>query len=433
MNRSISVAAVQLEARDRRNFRGALDGILDVVARESRGVELLVLPEGTIPGYVLGPEPLDAGEIESAIAELARIARENHTVVVVGAAITEDGTLRNGAVVIDADGSLAGRADKLFLWHFDRRWFARGERVEPVRTSVGSLGILVCADGRLPTIARALVDRGAEALIMPTAWVTSGRDPRALENVQADLLARVRAYENRVPFVAANKCGAELGMVAYCGKSQIVDAGGEIVAIAGQREPETLRAEVTLAATRPQRAVLSRPEARATHAARTLRIAISFDPLPACIDDRLQLLDDDYALTVDDRARLAMLARTVPLAAAADETVLDPAGLVAYRRAGYELICWTSDLQQPWLERIARARAMELRLYVVVFDRSAQRAFAVDPDGTIIAGTFGGYRLASFAFDPRKVRETAVAPGTDVAEGLDRVAALTRAPEFQGH
>ena len=72
---------------------------------------------------------------------------------------------------------------------------------------------------------------------MPTAWVTSGRDPTSLENVQADLLGRVRAYENRVPFVAANKCGSELGMVAYCGKSQIVDSRGEIVALANQHRP----------------------------------------------------------------------------------------------------------------------------------------------------------------------------------------------------
>ena len=62
---------------------------------------------------------------------------------------------------------------------------------------------------------------------MPTAWVTSGRDPGALENVQADLLARVRAYENGVPFVAANKCGVELGIALYCGKSQIVDEAAE--------------------------------------------------------------------------------------------------------------------------------------------------------------------------------------------------------------
>ncbi|MGB8624909.1 MAG: carbon-nitrogen hydrolase family protein, partial [Candidatus Cybelea sp.] len=245
---------MQLQARDRGAFSGAFQNIVDTVARAARNADLLVLPEGTIPGYVLGHEPLDARQVDDALGELAKIARAAETVIVVGAAIAERGMQRNGAVVIDADGSLAGRADKLFLWHFDRRWFAGGERLAPVRTRVGSLGVLVCADGRLPTISRALVDDGADLLVMPTAWVTSGRDPSALENVQADLLARVRAYENRVPFVAANKCGSELGMVAYCGKSQIVDAGGEIVAIASEREPETLLAPVTLGSQRAQRA-----------------------------------------------------------------------------------------------------------------------------------------------------------------------------------
>ncbi|MGB6413823.1 MAG: carbon-nitrogen hydrolase family protein, partial [Candidatus Cybelea sp.] len=204
---------MQLQARDRGAFSGAFQNIVDTVARAARNADLLVLPEGTIPGYVLGHEPLDARQVDDALGELAKIARAAETVIVVGAAIAERGMQRNGAVVIDADGSLAGRADKLFLWHFDRRWFAGGERLAPVRTRVGSLGVLVCADGRLPTISRALVDDGADLLVMPTAWVTSGRDPSALENVQADLLARVRAYENRVPFVAANKCGSELGMV----------------------------------------------------------------------------------------------------------------------------------------------------------------------------------------------------------------------------
>ena len=89
-----------------------------------------------------------------------------------------------------------------------------------------------------------------------------------------------------------------------------------------------------------------------------------------------------------------------------DDLVLDPAGLVAYRRAGYSLICWSTDLGAPWSERLARARALELRLYMIVFDSSLCRAFAVDPDGTIVAGTFDGYQLASFSFDPRKTAET---------------------------
>jgi Carbon-nitrogen hydrolase len=286
------------------------------------------------------------------------------------------------------------------------------------------LGVLVCADGRLPTIARSLVDRGAALLVMPTAWVTSGRDPNALENVQADLLARVRAYENGVPFVAANKCGAELGIVAYCGKSQVVGANGEIIAIASERRPEMLEANLTLDGSQPRRTSLPHLEPRAAQIEGPVRLGITFDPLPSDIDCRLELLDDAYAIAHNDEQRLALLDKIIPTGAVGDELVLDPAGLVEYRRAGYPLICWTTQLRAPWAERIARARALELRIYLVVFDTAARRAFAVDPDGAIVAGTFDGYRVASFSFDPRNVAQMLVAPGTDVSEGLERIAAL---------
>jgi apolipoprotein N-acyltransferase len=242
--------------------------------------------------------------------------------------------------------------------------------------------------------------------------------------VQADLLARVRAYENRVPFIAANKCGSELAMVAYCGKSQIVDSGGEIVALASERAPETLHAAITLAGGRPPRVAQVRLPVRQNRADAPLRLAIAYESLPNDIDERLDLLDDAFALSSADLARRELLDQTIPLASVVDETVLDPGGLVPYRRAGCILFCWTTVVRPPWLERIARARAVELRVYLVVFDRSAQRAFAVDPDGTIVAGTFDEYRLASFTFDPRKTAETIVAPGTDVAEGLDRIEAI---------
>ena len=424
MARSIALAALQLAAHDRDDSHAGLERALDATRLAALDADLVVLPEATFPGYVLGKAPLGVHEAQGAIERLRVIARETSTVIVAGAAVLHDGRARNAAVVIDADGSLAGRADKLFLWHFDRRWFEDGQRLAPVATKIGLLGVLICADGRLPTISRALVDRGAELLVMPTAWVTSGRDPQALENVQADLLARVRAYENRVPFVAANKCGSELGMVAYCGKSQIVDAGGEIVALANEREAETLRAVVTLGAERAARVETVHPPLRQNYPAAPLRLAISYESLPADIDERLELLDDAFAISTSDSGRLDLLDRVIPSMPVDDRTVLDPGGLVPYRRAGYGLFCWTSDIGPPWQERIARARAVELRVYLVVFDRSAQRAFAVDPDGLIVAGTFAQYRLASFALDPRKTDEMLVAPGTDVAEGLARVEAI---------
>ena len=420
---SFSVAALQLQAHDRDAFLESVDSIVEITRRAVADSDLVVLPEATFPAYVLGNDSIDDAAVNETIARIREIAERSRTVIVVGAAARVDGALRNAALVVDADGSLAGRADKLFLWHFDRRWFTAGDRIEPIPTAVGALGVLICADGRLPTISRSLVDRGARALIMPTAWVTSGRDPTALENVQADLLARVRAYENGVPFVAANKCGAELGMVAYCGKSQIIDKKGEVVAIASQRDPQTLRARLTAGTPHPHRAAAASLPPRDA-IMRPVRLAISYEPLPSDTDERLRVLDDEYALAPGDGPRLAALDRAVPAVATSDELVLDPAGLVGYRRAGYALFCWTTAIGAPWCERLARARALELRCYIVVFDESERRAFAVDPDGTIVAGTFDEFRLASFCFDGRKTLETSVAPQTDVREGLERMARI---------
>lgn len=425
MTRFIRVAALQLAARDRIDFDDARAAAMRAIERACATSDLVVLPEGTFPAYVLGDSSVDAASIGAVVEAIAAIARESRTVIVAGSAAADGSELRNSAFVIDADGSLAGRADKLFLWHFDRRWFSQGDRLAPIRTSIGTLGVLICADGRIPTIAGTLVDRGAEALVMPTAWVTSGRDSRALENIQADLLAQVRAYENRVPFIAANKCGAELAMVAYCGKSQIVNWQGEVVARADQHNPQILEASIELGHERPARAAPAPIAQRNAQHMASLRLAISFESLPDDIDRRLELLDDQYALADGDHRRLELLDRAVPVATVGDELVLDPAGLPAYRRAGYPLLCWSSELGTPWTKRLARARALELRLYLVVFDRSAKRAFAVDPNGTIVAGTFGDFRLASFTFDPRTTRETEVAPGTDISRGFEYVDQLT--------
>jgi predicted amidohydrolase len=421
----IRIAAMQLQAHDRSDFVRSLDGIIDAVRAAAANADLVVLPEATFPAYVLGEASVDGDAVAEALERLREIAAATRTVVVAGAAMQAGGILRNGAIVIDADGSPAGRADKLFLWHFDRRWFARGERLASIPTAIGKLGVLVCADGRLPTIARALVDQGAQALVMPTAWVTSGRDPSALENVQADLLARVRAFENGVPFIAANKCGSELGMVAYCGKSQIVGPDGEMLALADEQQPQTIAATLALRDAQAWRTAPPRLAPRAAGIDEPFRLAISFEPLAPDIDRRLELLDDAYALSPHEDRRRALLDAVLPLAGVDDALVLDPGGLVEYRRAGYRLILWNARLGAPWTERIARARALELRLYMVVFDQLAQRAFAVDPDGAIVAGTFGGYRLASFLLDPSKAAQTVVAPGTDIDRGLDHVASLT--------
>jgi predicted amidohydrolase len=421
----IRLGALQLRAHDRDDYERLRESLFERVERAARDCDLLVLPEGTFPAYVLGDSSVDERLVASVTAEFSRIAREEKCVIVAGAAVRRGNTLHNGAIVIDRDGSFAGSADKLFLWHFDRQWFAPGASIAPVRTSLGTLGVLICADGRMPGIGRALVDRGAEILVMPTAWVTSGRDPQALENLQADLLGRVRAFENGVPFIAANKCGIELNMVAYCGKSQIVSASGDVVALASQTDEELLGAELDLQPPAPYRRTLPRPSARTSQPGRALRIAIERASLPADIGTRLRILEDDFALAATGTDDFAAVDRAVCAVRLDANEAFDPGVLVAYRLAGYRVAVLDAHASHPWLERIARARAAELRMYVIVFDQSQDRAYAVDPDGAVIAGTFGEFSIASFALDPQRTAQTLVAPGTDVAAGIEFVQSLS--------
>ncbi len=417
--RRVKVSPIQLLAHDRASLPRAWPGIAQRITDAAKGgAQLVVLPEGTLPAYVLGRRPFGGAEIAEALADCGTLARELKIVLVVGAAREHEGQVYNSAIVFDTAGEIAGSADKHFLWHFDRQWFAPAEQLQPVRTSLGKLGVLICADGRIPTIARTLVDRGAEILVMPTAWVTSGRDPGNLENIQADLLARVRARENGVPFVAANKCGVELQCVAYCGKSQIVTADGTVAAMAGETEPAILSAEVEVGGAQPQRATQVRVPSSAARNDRSLRLAVSVDESPAGNRELLGILEADAMLTPATAAERC--------ACVSDDIVFDPGGLSEYRLAGVDLAAWATHSDDAWQMSFARARAIELRIYVVVFDLKTRRAYAVDPDGQIVCGTFDTYKVASFTFDAARTSQTLVAPGTDVLAGLERAHAHAR-------
>ncbi|MDQ2992468.1 MAG: carbon-nitrogen hydrolase family protein, partial [Candidatus Eremiobacteraeota bacterium] len=311
MTRTLTVAAVQLPAHDREAFEDVWPEVRarvrDAAANDAN---IVVLPEGTIPAYVLGERPLDVEQIDRAVTQLRDDARKLRVLVVCGLGRTHASFQYNSAIVVDVDGEVAGYADKAFLWHFDRRWFAPADSIAPIRTSLGMLGALVCADGRLPTIARALVDAGAELLVMPTAWVTSGRNPDVLENIQADLLARVRARENGVPFVAANKSGIERGCVAYCGKSQIVSASGEMLALAPERHPAMIAASVELGATHATRvSIPSQPQRAEPPIVARIGLSMSDDDEAAAA---LATLEAAYLIAPDALARIDAIDRTIP-------------------------------------------------------------------------------------------------------------------------
>ena len=437
--RRIPVASIQTPAHDRSAFESAWPRILASVDEAARaGAKLIVLPEGTVPGYVLGTEPVPSELLDDARAALAVSARRYEATIVYGTALHFGGETFNAAAVIGPDGTRLGSASKRFLWHFDRRWFAAGTELEPLETPVGKLGLLVCADGRIPSIAATLVERGAEILVMPTAWVTSGRDPGNRENVQADLMVNVRARENGVPFVAANKAGVELASVAYCGKSALVDANGAFVARAGEAEAQILSGTLELGnPVHASRHVFAPTEAdlpRQRPAAARIAFTPATDAVElarlrelAAVADADGLLDATQALHSDGERGIELAG--VRAAVVGWESLRSARGLVAARLAGIDLfICGPAPGEPEWLVPFARTRAMELRAYVVAF-ADARRAFAVDPEGVVVAGTFEGFRMAAFAYDAARAAATRVAPATDVLAGLrDAEAIRSRAP-----
>ena len=157
---------------------------------------------------------------------------------------------------------------------------------------------------------------------------------------------------------------------------------------------------------------------------RPIRIAISARDGSALDREHLAWLNAEYAIAPDSTEQLAGLDRAIAVATVDDALAGDPAGIAELRRAGYRVIVWESRSGDGWTRDVARARALESRVYVVVLDRSANRAFAVDPDGAVLCGTFGEYRIAGFDLDARKTTLTAVAPETDVLEAFNRVAAI---------
>ena len=170
-----------------------------------------------------------------AAARIAAKAREHGVYIAAGLALdAAGGGYANGAALFGRDGELAARYDKSFLWHFDRRWFAPGDAYPVFETDFGRVGMLVCADGRLPEIARSLALNGAQIILDLTAWVSGGAARRRPHDDPASSTScAARAAENGVWVACRDKFGIEAESIVYCGRSCFIDPRGEIRRRAG--------------------------------------------------------------------------------------------------------------------------------------------------------------------------------------------------------
>ncbi|MET4051395.1 putative amidohydrolase [Frigoribacterium sp. PvP054] len=210
-------------------------------ARE-RGVDLLVLPDATVGGYLLdlvhpGPEALppavemDGPEVR-AVAELA-----GDMTVCFGVAERElaDGAeVRYNSAVCVQGGRVLGTHRKVHLPLGESEAYRAGSSFEPFDTPVGRLGMMIDFDKTFPESSRTLALGGAEILACLSAWPASvtDRSDRLRNDRQAhlfDLYDCARAAENQLYLVSSNQTGV-LGGLRFLGQAKVVDPAGEIVA-----------------------------------------------------------------------------------------------------------------------------------------------------------------------------------------------------------
>lgn len=229
-----TVACCQLQARDLREAETSLDAILAALDEAGAAeADLVLLPECSYPAYFLGdddpygkPGVRPFAEVCALFSERAR--RYGYWLAAGMAVPHPNGGLTNSGVVFGPDGEVRGRYDKSFLWHFDNNWFTAGNEFPVFDTGFCRFGILICADGRLPEIARMLRMNGAEVICDLTAWVSWARTAEALNTTQCEYLMPTRAFENGAWVAAADKWGTEDGTIVYAGRSTVIDPTGAV-------------------------------------------------------------------------------------------------------------------------------------------------------------------------------------------------------------
>jgi N-carbamoylputrescine amidase len=265
MNGSLRVGLVQQQCSDDReaNLRTSEAGIR---ALAERGAQLILLQELHASLYFCqyeGTEQFDLAEpIPGPSTEFfGQLAHELGVVIV--ASLFERraaGLYHNTAVVLESNGDIAGLYRKMHIpddpGYYEKFYFTPGDLgFEPIDTSVGRLGVLVCWDQWYPEAARLMALAGADLLLYPTAIGWNPADDGVEQARQRDAwitIQRAHAVANGLPVVVANRVGHEpdpLGQsdgAQFWGSSFIAGPQGEILAQAGSERPEGLVVDVDL-------------------------------------------------------------------------------------------------------------------------------------------------------------------------------------------
>jgi len=237
-----------------------------IAAAAAQGAELIVLQELHNTLYFCQTEDTSLFDLAEPIPGPSTTyyghLAATHQVVIVSSLFERRtaGLYHNTAVVFERDGSIAGKYRKMHIpddpAYYEKFYFTPGDLgFEPIDTSVGRLGVLVCWDQWYPEAARMMTLKGAEILIYPTAIGWDSRDDEAeqLRQVNAWItVQRGHAVANGIPVVAVNRTGFEpdpsgqTGGIQFWGSSFVAGPQGELLAQATQDQDQLLLVDVNM-------------------------------------------------------------------------------------------------------------------------------------------------------------------------------------------
>lgn len=194
-----------------------------ITALAKQGAEMVVLQELHDSLYFCQTEDVSlfdlAVSIPGSVTDFyAAIAKKLNIVLVTSLFEKRaTGLYHNTAVVFDTDGSIAGKYRKMHIpddpAYYEKFYFCPGDLgFEPIQTSIGKLGVLVCWDQWYPEAARLMALKGAEILIYPTAIgyeSTDSTDEQERQREAWTTVQRGHAVANGLPVVTVNRVGFE--------------------------------------------------------------------------------------------------------------------------------------------------------------------------------------------------------------------------------
>ncbi|HSC66400.1 MAG TPA: carbon-nitrogen hydrolase [Cellvibrio sp.] len=237
------------------NFAKTIEQIRDAARRGAKLVVLQELHRGLyfcqqeIASYFDQAETIPGPSSQ----KLGALAQELDVVIV--ASLFEKraaGIYHNTAVVVERDGSIAGKYRKMHIpddpGYYEKFYFTPGDLgFQPIQTSVGKLGILVCWDQWFPEAARLMAMAGAELLIYPTAigWHPEDSDDEKARQRDAWItVQRSHSIANGLPVVSVNRVGHESDPAGgtglnFWGTSFVTGAQGEFLFTASVDQEQT--------------------------------------------------------------------------------------------------------------------------------------------------------------------------------------------------